>query len=77
MAAKTGILVESHSSCHELDVMPEHTAEVSHFLVEERNIGIRITILCEQQRMTALHADVLVIAVSVGEPLIRVMPQET
>lgn len=57
--------------------MPEHAAQITNLLLERRRGRIRIVFGVKQQRMAALHADVLVTAVTVDELFVIVLAEET
>jgi hypothetical protein len=76
VATSTRVLREAIPCSHLRNAMTKYSAKVPHFLVELGSLGVRIAISREEQGMTALHADVLVMAVALHESLIRVMAKE-
>jgi hypothetical protein len=77
VAASTRVLGETVSGGHQRYVMPEYSAEVPHFLVEDGSFGVGITVSREEEGVAALNADVLVMAVALDKALICVMAKET
>ena len=59
------------------DPVTDQPAQITNLLVEDGGVGVRIAIGGKQQRVTALHAHVLVIAVAIDQPLICVMSEKT
>jgi hypothetical protein len=58
------------------DVVAEEAAEIPDLLTEQQRVRVRIAIDREQERVSALDADVLVIAVASGEALVGVMAEK-
>src|SRR5688572_22456637 len=57
-------------------VVTEQSAEVADFLVENSRVPVRIRVGAKQQRVAALHADVLRVPVALDEFRIRVMAEK-
>jgi hypothetical protein len=76
MTAETGIFLEAVARRDVAHAMPEHTAQVAHFLLEGRRGRVRIVLGIEQQRVSALGADIFVTAVAIGELLVVVLVEE-
>jgi hypothetical protein len=76
MAAETRVLLESIARRHVTNAVAEQTAQVAHLLLERRRRRIRIALGVEQERMSALRADVFVTAVAIGEFLVVVLAEE-
>jgi hypothetical protein len=77
VAASARVFHEPIPTRHTRNVMTEYSAEVPHLLVEQRRAGVGIAVSSKQQRMTALHANVLVMIVPIDEALIRVVSEKT
>jgi hypothetical protein len=77
VTASARVFDETIPTGHARHVMTEYSAEVAHFLVEQRGAGVGIDLSGEQQRMTALNANVLVMIVAIDEVLIRVVSEKT
>jgi hypothetical protein len=76
MAAEARVLLESVARRHVTNAVAEQTAEVAHLFLERRRRRIRIALRIEQQRMSALGADVFVTAVAIGELFVVVLAKE-
>jgi hypothetical protein len=76
VAASTRVLREAISGGHLRDAVSKYSAKVPHFLVELGGLGVRVAISGEEERMAALNADILVMAVALHQALIRVMAKE-
>jgi hypothetical protein len=58
------------------DVVAEESAKIANLLPEQQRVRVRIAVGLEQERVSALNADVLVIAVAGGKALVGVMAEE-
>ena len=76
MTAVTGVSVEPVARGDRRDPMAEQAAEIPDLLLELRLVTIGVVSVAEDQRVTALDADVFARAVTIGERLVLVMAQE-
>jgi hypothetical protein len=74
--AEARVLLESIARRHVTNAVAEQAAKVADFLLERRRRRIRIALGIEQQRVSALRADVFVTAVAIGELLVVVLAEE-
>ena len=72
-----GVLRETIPRRNGLNAMAEQPAAIPHFLREQLAIGERVGARGIDQRVAALHADVLMSAVAVRKPHVGVVPEKT
>jgi hypothetical protein len=77
MPAEARILFVTISSRHVMHTMAEDAAQISHLLPECHGLGIWVMTFAKEQRVTALHADVFMAAVAIGQLLVMVLAEET
>jgi hypothetical protein len=77
VTASARVLDETVPIGHGRHVVTEYSAQVTHLLVEHREVGVRIAVGGKQQGMSALDADVLAMIVPIDKVLIRVVPEKT
>ena len=76
MPAKARELLVAITGGDVTNAMAKQPAEIAHFLLERRGRAIRIVVGVEQQRMSALRADVFMAPVAVGELLVVMLTEK-
>jgi len=76
VAASARILNEPVAFGDGDDAVAEQATQIPHLLAEQQRVRVPVAVGREQQRVTALDADVLVIAVARRETFVGVMAEE-
>src|SRR5687768_12394014 len=76
MAAVARELPESVAIHDRMHPMPEETTEVANLLVEDRRFGVGIVVSVEEERVAAIHAGVLAMAISLDYFGVRMVAEE-
>ena len=71
-----GIFGKAVTRGGEVHAVSEQPAQVAHFLAEPRGRCVGIAVGMEEQRMSALHADIIVVTVANRETFVGVVAEE-